>query len=197
MSTVNHNFSLLEQILPSASEMRFGIVVAEWNTEITSVLAEGAVQTFKDAGCPESNIIVKQVPGTVELTMGAQFFAEFTDVDAIVVLGCVIQGDTRHFDYVCDSVTQGITQLSIQYNLPIGFGVLTVNNMQQALDRCGGVLGNKGSEAAATVIKMVSLKFEMMAAAIENDILTSVDDEDDDDDFDEEMGASAIKKTLS
>ncbi len=192
MSSTNHNYSLLDQQLPSAAEMSFGIVVAEWNPEITSVLAEGAIQTFKDAGCSESNIIVKQVPGTVELTMGAQFFAEYTDVDAVVVLGCVIQGDTRHFDYVCDSVTQGITQVSVDNSLPIGFGVLTVNNMQQALDRCGGVLGNKGSEAAATVIKMVALKFDMMASAIENEILSAIEDEFDDDDDDD-----SIKKTMS
>ncbi|MFR9620296.1 MAG: 6,7-dimethyl-8-ribityllumazine synthase [Rikenellaceae bacterium] len=177
MSSVNHNYSLLDAPLPSAEDMQFGIVVAEWNPEITSVLAEGAVQTFLDAGCPRENITVKQVPGTVELTLGAQYFAEFTKVDAVVVLGCVIQGDTRHFDYVCDSVTQGITTLSIQYNLPIGFGVLTVNNMQQALDRCGGVLGNKGSEAAATVIKMVDLKMDMMATAIEEDLIDALDEE--------------------
>ncbi len=178
MSSSNHNYSLLDNELPSAKEMRFGIVVAEWNPQITSVLAEGAVKTFQDAGCPAENITVKCVPGTVELSLGAQYFAEFSNVDAVVVLGCVIQGDTRHFDYVCDSVTQGTTQVSLQYNMPIGFGVLTVNDMQQALDRCGGVLGNKGSEAAATVIKMVALKSEMMTTAIENDFISAMDDDD-------------------
>ncbi len=161
MATKDYNLSLSSSPLPSAEAMKFGVVVAEWNPEITEALAAGAVNTFLEAGCLEENIMVKHVPGTFELPLGAQFFAEYTDVDAVVVLGCVIQGDTRHFDYVCDGVTQGVTQLSLSCNLPIGFGVLTVNNMQQALDRCGGVLGNKGDECAATVIKMVALQQEM------------------------------------
>lgn len=164
MATKNHNLSQIDTPLPSAAEMSFGIVVAEWNPEITGAMAEGAINTFKAAGCPEENIHVKYVPGTFELPLGAQFFAEYTDVDAVVVLGCVIQGDTKHFDYVCDGVTQGTTTTSLNFNIPIGFGVLTVNDMQQALDRCGGVLGNKGDEAAATVIKMVALQQEMVKA---------------------------------
>lgn len=163
MATKNHNLSLIDTPLPSAAEMKFGIVVAEWNPHITGAMAEGAIKTFMDAGCPRENITVRNVPGTFELPLGAQFFAEYTDVDAVVVLGCVIQGDTRHFDYVCDGVTQGVTQLSLGCNIPIGFGVLTVNDEQQALDRCGGKLGNKGDEAAATVIKMVALQLEMAA----------------------------------
>ncbi len=163
MATKNHNLSLIDTPLPSAAEMKFGVVVAEWNPHITGAMAEGAVKTFMEAGCPRENIVVKYVPGTFELPLGAQFFAEYTDVDAVVVLGCVIQGDTRHFDYVCDGVTQGVTQLSLNCNIPIGFGVLTVNDEQQALDRCGGKLGNKGDEAAATVIKMVALQQEMAA----------------------------------
>ncbi len=165
MATKNHNLSLIDTELPSAAEMQFGIVVAEWNPEITNALAEAAVNTLKSAGCPEENIAIKYVPGTFELPLGAQFFAEYTDVDAVIVLGCVIQGDTRHFDYVCDGVTQGVTQLSLQCNIPIGFGVLTVNDMQQALDRCGGIHGNKGDECAATVIKMVALQKEMAQKA--------------------------------
>ena len=124
--------------------MRFGIVVAEWNREVTEALLEGAVRTLRAAGCPDLNIQIKYVPGTFELALGAQFFAEYTDVDAVIALGCVIQGDTRHFDFICQGVTQGITQLQIQWNMPIAFGVLTVNDMQQALDRCGGRHGNKG-----------------------------------------------------
>lgn len=162
MATKNHNLSLIDTPLPSASQMSFGVVVAEWNRDITNALAKGAVETLISAGCPEENISVKYVPGTVELSLGAQYFAEYTDVDAIIVLGCVIQGDTRHFDYVCDSVTQGVTQLSLNYNIPVGFGVLTVNDEQQALDRCGGIHGNKGDECAATVIRMVSLQREMV-----------------------------------
>ena len=142
MATKKHNLSQFDSPLPSAAEMRFGIVVAEWNREVTEALLEGAVRTLRAAGCPDLNIQIKYVPGTFELALGAQFFAEYTDVDAVIALGCVIQGDTRHFDFICQGVTQGITQLQIQWNMPIAFGVLTVNDMQQALDRCGGRHGN-------------------------------------------------------
>ena len=158
MATKNHNLSKFDSPLPSAADMRFGIVVAEWNREVTEALLEGAVRTLRAAGCPDMNIQVKYVPGTFELSLGAQFFAEYTDVDAVIALGCVIQGDTRHFDFICQGVTQGITQLQIQWNMPIAFGVLTVGDMQQALDRCGGRHGNKGDEAAATAINMVKLQ---------------------------------------
>lgn len=144
--------------VPSATEMKFGIVVAEWNYEITGSLARGAAETLKKHGTREENIIVKHVPGTFELTLGAQLLAEYTDVDAIIALGCVIQGETRHFDFICNGVTQGITSLNIKYNKPVIFGVLTTDNQQQALDRAGGRLGNKGDEAAVAAIKMVALK---------------------------------------
>ena len=165
MATKNHNLSKFDSPLPSAADMRFGIVVAEWNREVTEALLEGAVRTLRAAGCPDLNIQIKYVPGTFELALGAQFFAEYTDVDAVIALGCVIQGDTRHFDFICQGVTQGITQLQIQWNMPIAFGVLTVNDMQQALDRCGGRHGNKGDEAAATAVNMVKLQIEMEAAS--------------------------------
>jgi 6,7-dimethyl-8-ribityllumazine synthase len=144
--------------VPSAEAMKFGIVVAEWNYEITGALAQGAAETLKRHGAKDENIIVKHVPGTFELTLGAQFLAEFAEVDAIIVLGCVIQGETRHFDFICQGVTQGITNLNIKYNKPFIFGVLTTDNQQQALDRAGGKLGNKGDEAAVTAIKMLALK---------------------------------------
>jgi 6,7-dimethyl-8-ribityllumazine synthase len=147
--------------VPSAAAMKFGIVVAEWNYEITGALAQGAVDTLKRHGAIDKNIIVKHVPGTFELTLGAQYLAEFSVVDAIIVLGCVIQGETRHFDFICNGVTQGITSLNIKYNKPFIFGVLTTDNQQQALDRAGGKLGNKGDEAAVTAIKMLALKNEM------------------------------------
>ena len=101
MATKNHNLSKFDSPLPSAADMRFGIVVAEWNREVTEALLEGAVRTLRAAGCPDMNIQVKYVPGTFELSLGAQFFAEYTDVDAVIALGCVIQGDTRHFDFIC------------------------------------------------------------------------------------------------
>jgi len=147
--------------VPSASEMKFGVVVAEWNYEVTGALAQGAVDTLIKHGAKEENIIVKQVPGTFELTLGAQYMAEFTPVDAIIALGCVIQGETRHFDFICNGVTQGITSLNMKYNKPFIFGVLTTDNQQQALDRAGGKLGNKGDEAAVTAIKMLALRGEL------------------------------------
>ncbi|WP_167618908.1 6,7-dimethyl-8-ribityllumazine synthase [Maribellus sediminis] len=144
--------------VPSAANMRFGIVVAEWNWEITSALAQGAVDTLKKHDASDENITVKYVPGTFELPLGGQYFAEMDNVDAVILLGCVIQGETRHFDYICEGVTQGTKDLNLKYNKPFIFGVLTTNNEQQALDRAGGKLGNKGDEAAITAIKMVDLK---------------------------------------
>ena len=147
--------------VPSASEMKFGIVVAEWNYEITGALAQGAIDTLKKHGAKDENILIQYVPGSFELTLGAQYMAEFTGVDAIIILGCVIQGETRHFDFICQGVTQGITHLNMKYNKPFIFGLLTTDNQQQALDRSGGKLGNKGDEAAVTAIKMLSLRNEL------------------------------------
>jgi 6,7-dimethyl-8-ribityllumazine synthase len=147
--------------VPSAEHMKFGIVVAEWNYQITGALARGAMDTLMKHGASESNIILKHVPGTFELPLGGQFMAEYTQVDAVILIGCVIQGDTRHFDFICDGVTQGTTELNLKYNKPFIFGVLTTDNEQQALDRAGGRLGNKGDEAAVTAIKMVALKNEL------------------------------------
>lgn len=144
--------------VPAAENMRFGIVVAEWNFEITSALAHGAVETLKKHGAADENILVKYVPGSFELPLGGQYFAEMENVDAVILLGCVIQGETRHFDYICEGVTQGTVELNLKYNKPFVFGLLTTNNEQQAKDRAGGKHGNKGDEAAVTAIKMVHLK---------------------------------------
>lgn len=165
MATKNKNLSVFESPLPDASEMKFGIVVSQWNKQVTEALLSGAVKTLRKAGCPDMNIIVKYVPGTFELALGAQFFAEYTDVDAVIALGCVIQGETKHFDFVCQGATQGITQLMINWNMPIAFGVLTTNDLQQALDRAGGKYGNKGDEAAAAAIEMVKLQNDMEDAS--------------------------------
>jgi 6,7-dimethyl-8-ribityllumazine synthase len=148
--------------VPSAENMKFGIVVAEWNYKITGELAKGAIDTLVKHGAKEDCINVKHVPGSFELTLGGQFFAEYTDVDAIILLGCVIQGETPHFNYICQSVAEGATHLNLNYNIPVIFGVLTTLTEQQALDRAGGELGNKGDEAAVTAIKMVSLHRNMM-----------------------------------
>jgi len=144
--------------VPNAKEMRFGIVVSDWNREVTWSLLDGAVATLKKHGASNKNIVVKHVPGSFELTLGAQFLAEYDDLDAVICLGCVIQGETPHFTYICQGVTQGITQLNMEYNIPFIFGVLTTNNQQQAVDRAGGKHGNKGDEAAVTAIKMAALQ---------------------------------------
>jgi 6,7-dimethyl-8-ribityllumazine synthase len=149
--------------IPSAKDMKVGILVSEWNTEITEALSDGAIHTLKAHGMPEANILKRYVPGSFELTAGGKYFAEYTDVDAVICLGCVIQGDTPHFDYVCMGVTKGITDLNTRYNIPFVFGVLTTLNQQQALDRAGGKHGNKGDEAAITAIKMIDLKRSLEA----------------------------------
>lgn len=160
MSTTNLSQYDPESV-PNAHKMRFGIVVSDWNRDITWKLLGGAVNTLKKHGATDKNIIVKHVPGSFELTVGAQFIAEYDDVDAVICLGCVIQGETPHFTYICQGVTQGITQLNLEYNIPFIFGVLTVNNMEQAADRAGGKHGNKGDEAAVTAIKMAGLQSDM------------------------------------
>lgn len=162
MATSLKNLSEYDpQKVPSATGYSFGIVLAEWNQEITTKLARGTINTLLKHDVKESNIHIKYVPGSFELSLGAQFFAEYSNVDAIICVGCVIQGETRHFDYICDSVTQGITQLNLKYNKPFVFGVLTTDTFQQALERSGGKHGNKGDEAAITAIKMLALKKEM------------------------------------
>jgi 6,7-dimethyl-8-ribityllumazine synthase len=148
-------------LVPDAAKMRFGIVVSDWNIEITQALLDGAVNTLKKHGASDNNIVVKHVPGSFELTLGGQFLAEYDDLDAIICLGCVIQGETPHFTYICQSVSYGITQLNLEYNIPFIFGVLTTLNIEQALDRAGGKHGNKGDEAAVTAIKMAALQREI------------------------------------
>lgn len=166
MATALHNLSEFDATaLPSAellSRQRYAVIVADWNPEITYALAEGAIRTFRDAGVKESNICVIHVPGTVELTYAAaRLFREQEStkaVDGIVVIGCVIQGDTPHFDYVCQSVTQGVAALNSRGEIPVIFSVLTTLNLQQAKDRAGGTLGNKGIEGAVTAMRMANLR---------------------------------------
>jgi len=147
--------------IPSAREMSFGIVVSEWNQPVTDSLFKASYDTLIENGAVAENIHVKYVPGSFELTLGAQFFAEYTDVDAVICLGCIIQGATPHFTYICQSVTHGLTELNMQYNMPFIFGVLTTNTYEEALERAGGKLGNKGADAAITAIKMVALHMQM------------------------------------
>ena len=147
--------------VPDAGKMTFGIVVSDWNHDITSSLLNGALNTLKKHGAKNKNIIVRHVPGSFELTIGAQLLAGSYDVDAIICLGCVIQGETPHFTYICQGVTYGITKLNLDYGIPFIFGVLTTLDHDQALERSGGKHGNKGDEAAVTAIKMVALDREM------------------------------------
>jgi 6,7-dimethyl-8-ribityllumazine synthase len=136
----------------------FAIIVSEWNTEVTEDLFSGAYSTILKHGGKAEHIIRRDVPGSYELTLAAQWLAQLPSVDAVICLGCVIQGETRHFDFICDAVAHGITGVSLKYNKPVIFGVLTPNTQQQALDRSGGKHGNKGDEAAIAAIKMLGLQ---------------------------------------
>jgi 6,7-dimethyl-8-ribityllumazine synthase len=137
------------------SKKKVAIIVAEWNEDITEALYEGAVSGLLNNGINKKNIIRKNVPGTFELTLGAQWMGDRKDIAAVICLGCVIQGDTPHFDYICQAVAYGITEVNLKTKKPIIFGVLTTLNKNQALERAGGKLGNKGEEAALTAIKML------------------------------------------
>jgi len=144
--------------IPSGEGMKIGIVLAEWNREITSALLDGAIGTLLKHGVSEKDLFIEHVPGSFELPLGAQLIAESRNPDAVICLGCVIQGETRHFDFICQGVTSGIADLNLKFNRPFIFGVLTTDTLQQAKDRAGGKLGNKGDEAAVTALKMVQLK---------------------------------------
>ncbi len=144
--------------IPNGAGMRIGIVVAEWNIDITGALRDGVIKTLLENGVVENDIAVKYVPGSFELTFGAQLMCEDPSIDAVITIGCVIQGETRHFDFICDAVAHGVTNVSLKYNKPVIFGVLTPNTLQQAQDRAGGKHGNKGDEAAVTALKMLALK---------------------------------------
>ena len=159
MATAFHNLSDYDfNSVPDASDMRFGIVVSEWNSHITGALLEGAVTTLKKHGVKEENILIQTVPGSFVLTFGSAQMIKSGKVDAVIAIGCVVRGDTPHFDYVCAGTTQGIAHLNATSNIPVIYGLITTNNMEQAEDRAGGKLGNKGDEGAITAIKMVDFK---------------------------------------
>lgn len=155
MATENKNLSNYDKTqLPNAEASRFGIVVSQWNNHITHNLQKGAIETLLDLGAKEENISSHEVPGSFELIYGANQLCKRGEVDAVIVIGSVIRGETSHFDYVCEGVTQGIKDLNIKYNIPIIFCVLTDDNEQQSLDRSGGKHGNKGVEAAVAAVIM-------------------------------------------
>lgn len=147
--------------IPDAGRMKFGIVVSEWNHKITYSMRDGAFNTLVRHGALKDNIRIIHVPGSFELTLGAKLLAESGNYDAVISIGCIIQGETRHFDFICQSVTQGITQLNLSVGIPVVFCVLTTHNQKQAEERAGGKYGNKGDEAAVTAIRMVAVRTEL------------------------------------
>jgi len=159
MATVNKNLSTYDKAtIPNAKDFRFGIVVSEWNPNITEGLCEGAIAALTENGATEDNIIRWNVPGSYELVFGAKHMQKTQKVDAIIAIGSVIQGETKHFDFVCSATAQGIKDLNVQLDIPVIFCVLTDNTLQQAIDRSGGKHGNKGVEAAIAAIKMAELR---------------------------------------
>ena len=160
MATAGNNLSAYDKTsIPNSKNFKFGIVVSEWNDEITEGLFQGAFDALKDCGAVNDNIVRWNVPGAFELIYGAKKMTQSYDMlDAIIVIGTVIQGETKHFDFVCDGVTQGIKDLNIQQDIPVIFCVLTDNNIEQSRARSGGVHGNKGTEAAIAAIKMAQLR---------------------------------------
>lgn len=159
MSSILKNLSNYNpDLVPDGSSYKIGIAVSEWNHEVTGALLNGAVEVLKKHHVQENNIEIVYVPGSFELPKAAKFLAETANPDAVICIGCVIQGETRHFDFICQGVTIGIMNLNIQYEIPFIFGVLTTENQTQALERAGGKHGNKGTEAGITALKMVRFK---------------------------------------
>ena len=159
MATENKNLSHYDKnTIPNAKDFRFGIVVSEWNGHITGGLYQGAFDTLIDCGALPENIIKWEVPGSFELIYGAKRMMDTQNVDCVITIGCVIKGETMHFEFVCEGVTQGIKDLNVIGAIPVIFCLLTDNNEQQSIDRSGGKHGNKGVEAAITAIKMTDLR---------------------------------------
>jgi 6,7-dimethyl-8-ribityllumazine synthase len=159
MATVNKNLSEYDKnSIPNAKNFRFGIVVSEWNDSITEGLYKGAIEALLENQVPSQHIIRWNVPGSFELIYGSKKMLQTQNVDAVIAIGCVIQGQTKHFDFVCEGVTQGIKDLNVQTDIPVIFCVLTDNTMQQSIDRSGGIHGNKGTEAAIAAIKMAYIR---------------------------------------
>lgn len=159
MATANRNLSdYKKEDIPNGADYKVGIVVSEWNDQITSNLLKGAKQALVGNGVLEQNIFIQYVPGAFELPLGTQYFLEKGEVDGLIAIGVVIQGETKHFDFVCSGTTQGIMDVMLKYNKPIAFCVLTDNHIQQSIDRSGGKHGNKGIEAAIACMKMIANK---------------------------------------
>lgn len=156
MATELHNLSNYDpDVTPSGENKRVGIVYAEWNSEITYALRDGAIKTLTDNGVNQADITLMSVPGSFELIYGAAQMAKSKRFDSIIAIGCVIRGDTPHFDYICEGVTAGLSKLNVEYDTPVIFGLITTNNLLQAQERSGGRLGNKGDECAVTALHMM------------------------------------------
>ena len=159
MATSEKNLSEYnKETIPNGADYKIGIVVSEWNENVTFNLLAGAKQALMDNGVLEKNIHVHYVPGAFELPLGAQMMLKAMFLDGIVAIGCVIQGETKHFDYVCKAATNGIAKLNLKFERPVSFCLLTDNTLQQSLDRSGGKHGNKGTECAIACLKMIDLK---------------------------------------
>ena len=159
MATANKNLSIYDKDkIPNAKDFRFGIVVSEWNDQITEGLFKGAYDALVENHVDQANIIRWDVPGSFELIYGCKRMQDTQQIDAVIAIGSVIQGETKHFDFVCSGVTQGIKDLNVKSDIPVIFCVLTDNTLQQAIDRSGGKHGNKGTEAAVAAIKMAALR---------------------------------------
>lgn len=159
MSSAHQNLSSEKMVnAPGVDHFRFTILVAQWNREVTGALEQGCVDTLLANGVKPENIHVAEVPGSWELISGATMAVQQNNSDAVICIGAVVRGDTPHFEYICQGVTQGLAHLCASQTIPVIYGVLTVNTMQQALDRCGGIHGNKGDEAASTAIRMALLR---------------------------------------
>ena len=146
------------QAVPDGKGYKIGVVAAEWNPGVTDALLKGAVDTLLEHGVTEDKLMVRRVPGTFELSSAADMMLHYHNLDAVICIGCVIQGETRHFEFICQAVSQGITNVALKHGRPVIFSVLTTDNMQQALDRAGGKHGNKGVEGAVTALKMLAFK---------------------------------------
>ncbi|MBR2301775.1 MAG: 6,7-dimethyl-8-ribityllumazine synthase [Bacteroidaceae bacterium] len=157
MATELHNLSQYDpSAVASGAGRKIGIVYAEWNSEITYALRDGAIKTLTDNGVESKDITTISVPGSFELIYGAAQMVKSKQYDAVIAIGCVIRGDTPHFDYICEGVTTGLTELNVKYDTPVIFGLITTNNLLQAQERSGGRLGNKGDECAVTALQMIA-----------------------------------------
>ena len=157
MATELHNLSDYDPTkVPSGKGRRIAIVTAEWNPDITYALRDGAVNTLLVNGVEKENIELFSVPGSFELIFGAAQMVKSGNYDAVIAIGCVIRGDTPHFDYICEGVTAGLSKLNVEYDVPVIFGLITTNNLLQAQERSGGRLGNKGDECAVTALQMIA-----------------------------------------